>query len=213
MKDLAQCQIGVSQDLYTVGVNFDIPLDRLRQRNSYRRAQIGLDQIRRDLDEFEDNLILDVRDSLSSLKQLKLQIESSIDSVTLLLSAIPLVGMIVAALGVANLMTANVASRSHEIAVLRAVGTTRSQVARIVVAEAVILGLLGSLVGVALGVYLGQTSNTMTRLLTGSAPDLTIPWRLVSAGAGLATLLCLLAALLPARYASRSNIVSALSAS
>ncbi|MCZ6815135.1 MAG: ABC transporter permease [Planctomycetota bacterium] len=146
-------------------------------------------------------------------RQLKLQIESSIDSVTLLLSAIPLVGMIVAALGVANLMTANVASRAHEIAVLRAVGTTRSQVARIVVAEAVILGLLGSLVGVALGVYLGQTSNTMTRLLTGSAPDLTIPWRLVSAGAGLATLLCLLAALLPARYASRSNIVSALSAS
>lgn len=146
-------------------------------------------------------------------RQLKLRIESSIDSVTLLLSAIPLVGMIVAALGVANLMTANVASRSNEIAVLRAVGTTRSQVARIVVAEAVILGLLGSVVGVALGVYLGHTSNTMTRLLTGSAPDLTIPWRLVSAGAGLATLLCLLAALLPARYAARSNIVSVLSSS
>lgn len=62
-------------DLYTVGVNLEIPFDRMRERNSYRRAQIALDQIRRDLEEFEDNLILDVRESLRNLKQLKSQID------------------------------------------------------------------------------------------------------------------------------------------
>ncbi|MFQ5424596.1 MAG: ABC transporter permease [Phycisphaerae bacterium] len=142
---------------------------------------------------------------------LKQQIDRSINNVTLLLSTIPLVGMIVAALGVANLMMANVASRAREIAVLRAVGTTRSQVVRMVIGEAVVLGLLGSGVGLVLGMVLGQTSNDMTASLTGYRPALAVPWALVSAGAALATLLCVLAALLPARYASRSNIMAVLS--
>ena len=144
-------------------------------------------------------------------RQLKRQIDRSIDNVTLLLSTIPLVGMIIAALGVANLMSANVASRSREIGVLRAVGTTKSQVARIVIGEAIILGLLGSVVGLVLGMYLGKTSNEMTALLTGYGPALSVPWGLVSGGAGLATLLCVVAALVPAHFASRSNIVAAMS--
>lgn len=144
-------------------------------------------------------------------RELKQQIDSSIDRVTLLLSAIPAVGLVIAALGVANLMAAGVAARSRQTAVLRALGVTKGQMARMVIGEGLVLGLLGSVMGLALGVYLGRTSNFLTELLSGFHPDFAVPWSKVCLGAALATGLCLLAALVPARYASRSNIVAALS--
>ena len=51
----------------------------------------------------------------------------------------------------------------------------------------------------------------MTELLSGFRPEFAIPWGKVCLGAALATGLCLIAALIPAHYASRSNIVAALS--
>jgi putative ABC transport system permease protein len=144
-------------------------------------------------------------------RELKHQIDRNINRVMLLLSAIPMVGLIVAALGLANLMAANVASRSKQIAILRAIGTTRGQLARIVIGEALVLGLIGSVVGLALGIVLGRTSNFMTMLLSGFQPEFAVPWLMVAGGAALATVLCLIAALVPARYAARSNIVSVLS--
>jgi len=143
-------------------------------------------------------------------RQLKTQINRNIDHVTLLLSMIPLVALIVAGLGVANLMMANVAARSRQIAVLRSIGATQGQVARIVIGEAVVLGLLGSFAGLALGAYLGRTSNDMTAILTGYTPVFAVPWWKVMAGGLVATGMCVMAALLPARYASRSNIVAVL---
>jgi len=144
-------------------------------------------------------------------RELKHQIDRNIDRVMLLLSAIPLVGLVVAALGMANLMAASVASQARQMAVLRAIGVTRGQLARIVIGEALALGLIGSAVGLALGIVLGRTSNFMTALLSGFHPEFAVPWAMIAAGAALATTLCLLAALIPARYAARSNVVSVLS--
>lgn len=143
-------------------------------------------------------------------RELKSQIDDNINRVTLLLSAIPAVGLLIAALGVANLMAANVASRSRQIAVLRAIGLTQRQMARMVIGEAVVLGLIGSAIGVALGMLLARASNTMTTALSGFEPVFAIRWEFVAAGAGLATLLCMLAALIPAARASRTSIVAAL---
>lgn len=143
-------------------------------------------------------------------RELKKQIDNNIDRVTLLLSAVPLVGLLVAALGLANLMAANVTSRSRQLAVLRAIGITRSQLVRMVVGEALVLALIGSALGLGLGIVLGRASNRMTEMLSGFRPEFSIPWELVLAGAGLATALCALAALGPARYAGRTNVVAAL---
>ncbi len=148
----------------------------------------------------------------ATVSQLKQSIDRNIDRVTMLLAAIPTVGLIVAALGVANLMMANVASRQRQIAVLRAVGATQFQMIRIVVAEALILGLIGSLLGLTMGLHLGRSSTSLTATLWGFEPKFAVPWPMVLLGAGMAVLLCLLAALGPARVASRSNIVAALQA-
>lgn len=143
-------------------------------------------------------------------RELKRQIDENINRVTLLLSAVPFVGLIIAALGLANLMAANVSSRSRHLAVLRAIGITKSQLVRMVVGEGLVLAIIGSSLGLLLGIVLGRTSNFMTELLSGFRPEFAIPWTYVTAGALLSTALCILAALGPAHYAGRSNIVSAL---
>lgn len=146
-------------------------------------------------------------------RELKRMIDRSIDRVTLLLAAIPLLALFLSALGLANVMAANLASRARQIAILRAVGLTRGQLVRMVIGEALIIAMLGGALGLVLGLGLARYSNAMTAEVAGLAPAFTIPWALISVGTGLATALCILAAWIPARRAGRASIVSVLSES
>jgi outer membrane protein TolC len=53
----------------SLAVSLGIPLDRVRERNAYRSAQIGLDQARRDLEEFEDDLVVSIKSSFRELER------------------------------------------------------------------------------------------------------------------------------------------------
>jgi putative ABC transport system permease protein len=143
-------------------------------------------------------------------RELKDEIDAELTRMTYLLTAVPGVALIVAAIGVANLMTANVASRTKQLATLRAVGATRGLVLRMVIGEALILGLLGSALGLGLGLHLAWNVTTMTERMWGYAVPLDVPWRLVGAAIGLTVGLCILAGIAPARHASRTNVIEAL---
>jgi putative ABC transport system permease protein len=127
-----------------------------------------------------------------------------------IMTAIPLMSLLVAALGVANLMMANVASRQRQIAVMRAVGATRWQMVRLVMGEAIILGMLGSAMGILLGLHLAANSNYVTEKVWGFEPVWTIPWGWVGGAVAITSAACLIAGIFPARLAARSNIVSAM---
>ena len=129
---------------------------------------------------------------------------------TYLLTAVPAVALLVAAIGVANLMTANVSSRTKQLATLRAVGATRSLVLRMVIGEALILGLLGSALGLALGLHLAWNVTVMTERMWGYQLPFEVPWPFVGTAIGLTVGLCVLAGVLPARHASRTNVIEAL---
>jgi len=145
-----------------------------------------------------------------SVRQMKETVDREIRGATLLFTMIPTVALIVAALGVGNLMMANVASRSRQIAILRAVGATQWQIARLVFGEALVLGTLGSAIGVALGLHMADNINSMTLRIHAFQPEWVIPWAKVLAGIALTGGICLVAGLLPAKHAARSNIASAL---
>jgi outer membrane protein TolC len=76
--------LGFEFDSVNVGLSLEIPLDRKPERNAYRAALIDLDQSRRSLDELEDNVVLDVRDSLRSLRQQQQQIQNDTDNIVTL---------------------------------------------------------------------------------------------------------------------------------
>lgn len=143
-------------------------------------------------------------------RELKDEIDNELNRITLLLTAVPSVALIVAAIGVANLMTANVASRAKQFAMLRAIGATRDQILRMVIGEALVLGVLGSAMGTLLGVHLTSNLATMFDRMWGLKVTLALPWGTLGVAVVLTVGLCVIAGVLPARHAARTNIVDAL---
>jgi hypothetical protein len=64
-----------STGTYEVGVVIDWPLDRVAERNAYRRALIGLQQAQRNLAAERDRVIADVRDALRAIRAAEISLE------------------------------------------------------------------------------------------------------------------------------------------
>ncbi len=145
-----------------------------------------------------------------TMSELKAEIDRELTRMTNMVTAVPSVAMLVAAIGVINLMTANVAARTRQIAILRAVGATRGLVLRMVIGEAIVLGVLGSAMGLALGVHVAWNLTGLMDNMWGVRISLALPWDFILLAFALTVALCILTGLAPARYAARTNIVDAL---
>jgi len=112
-------------------------------------------------------------------------------------------------IGMVNTLAIGVIERTREIGMLRAVGATRNQIRRVVVAEALILSALGTVFGVIAGLYLGYVGMTTFETL-GYPMEYVFPTTgvIIALVAGL--LFGVLAAIIPARQASRLEVVQAL---
>jgi putative ABC transport system permease protein len=118
---------------------------------------------------------------------------------------------IVALLGVASALFISVLHRRRELGLLRAVGASRSQVLWSVVAEALVMGLLGGLIGLAIGIGLEwYVVSVMVWDEAGFTFPLVLPWVAILVvfvlSAGLATLI----GLWPAYVATRLRIPEAI---
>lgn len=114
-----------------------------------------------------------------------------------------LVGMII----IANTFTILLAQRRRQIGLLRAVGASGGQVRSRFLAEAVVLGLIGSLAGVALGAAAAWIGALVTK---AAWFGLVFPWPDLAAEVGVGVLLTVLAAMLPALRATRVAPLEAL---
>ena len=110
-----------------------------------------------------------------------------------------------------NALSVSVAERRHDIGVLRSLGATRLQVARLFATEALALGALGSLLGLPLGEWLSQVALSQFGdelndvFINGSLPrpGLTLELAALALTGGIAT--ALLAALVPAMQAAHDE--------
>ena len=131
------------------------------------------------------------------------------DQMRVLYFGLALVLAVPSLLALLNTLAIGVLSRTREIGMLRAVGSTRRQVRRMVTAEALLLAALGTIAGLVAGLWLGYV---MVDALNGIG--LPMPYRFPWVGIVLAIAVALafatLAALIPARQAARLNIVRAL---
>ncbi|MDX1437245.1 MAG: ATP-binding cassette domain-containing protein, partial [Anaerolineales bacterium] len=73
-----------------------------------------------------------------------------------LLGSVGALALLVATLGVANTMMMAIYERTREIGVLKALGARNREVRRMFTADAVLLGLIGGIVGLVLGTFLGR---------------------------------------------------------
>jgi putative ABC transport system permease protein len=108
-----------------------------------------------------------------------------------------------------NTLAIGVIERTREIGMLRAVGSTRGQVRRIVLAEALILAALGTVFGIVAGLYLGYMGVAALRAF-GYPMDYIFPTTGVIIALAAGIVFGVLAAIVPARQASRLEIIQAL---
>jgi len=108
-----------------------------------------------------------------------------------------------------NTLAIGVIERTREIGMLRAVGTTRTQVRWIVLAEALLLAAIGTAFGLAAGVYLGYLLVKATASI-GFPMQYAFPWVGIVSAVVIGLAFGALAAIVPARKASRMEIVEAL---
>jgi len=119
-------------------------------------------------------------------------------------------GFVVAAFGVVNTLTMNVLEQTRELGLLRIVAMTKAQVWRTIIAQALIIGGVGLPTGIATGVAIAYVLNLAMMPSFGHPIDFHIhPWMLVATFVG-AALIVLVAAIIPARRATRINVVEAL---
>ncbi|MFD9909922.1 ABC transporter permease [Streptomyces sp. NPDC059063] len=111
-----------------------------------------------------------------------------------------------------NTFSMLVAQRTREIGLMRAIGSSRKQINRSVLVEALLLGVVGSVLGVGAGIGLAVG---LMKLMSGmgmelSTKDLTIAWTTPAVGLLLGILVTVLAAYLPARRAGKVSPMAAL---
>ena len=124
-----------------------------------------------------------------------------------LFDALALVAVLVAALGIVNTLAIGVVERVREIGVLRAIGMSRRQASRMVVVEATVLGLVGSVLGAAVGLAVGAILLALTG---GLSPTIGLPWAALAMAVVLGVAGSVVAAYYPSRLASGVSIVHAL---
>lgn len=153
-------------------------------------------------------LYLDV----SSNAQYRARILSITQQTFITTNGLLVLAIFIAALGVANTLGMNLTDRQHDIAVLRTLGVTRGGIRHIVTVEGVILVILGTLLGVAIGVLLSFVITTGANALTGFTVTPRFPLRLIVIALLTSPLVGLVASLLPARRAAKLAPVAALRA-
>jgi putative ABC transport system permease protein len=114
---------------------------------------------------------------------------------------------------IANTFTMLVAQRTKELALLRAVGASRRQVTRSVLAEAFVVGLVAAVTGLVAGIGIGAGLRSLMGTLGATVPDGPLIITPGTAGAALAVgvLITMLAAWLPGRRAAKIPPVAAMS--
>ena len=118
------------------------------------------------------------------------------------------VALVLGSVGMLNTMAMSVFERTREIGTLRALGWKRGRVVWLVMGEAVALGVVGAVLGVALG-FLGLQALTLAPTSRGFVTS-ELPPGTVWVGAAVALILSLLGGLLPAIRASRMEPTEAL---
>ncbi|MFC0847897.1 ABC transporter permease [Streptomyces noboritoensis] len=113
---------------------------------------------------------------------------------------------------IVNTFSMLVAQRTREIGLMRAIGSSRKQVNRSVLVEALLLGFFGSVLGVGAGVGLavGLMKIMGSMGLELSTDDLTVKWTTPVVGMLLGIVVTVLAAYLPARRAGKISPMAAL---
>src|SRR6266545_3162855 len=145
---------------------------------------------------------------VQDMVQYKQQVGKQLDQLLNLVRILLAFAIVIALFGIVNTLALSVFERVRELGLLRAVGATRGQVRSMIRWEAVIISVLGAILGMAVGVFFGWT---MVRALASQGfGEFSVPGGQLVAYVLLAAVAGVLAAILPGRRAAKVDMLRAI---
>ena len=158
--------VGVVEDKQIAFVYF--PLREFRARATpeiYEQVQLKV-ETSEDLAAVKD-AVIERGFQVSSLSEIIDQANKIFGVIQIILGLFGAIALVVSSIGMFNTMTVTLLERTNEIGIMRALGARRGDVRNLFVAESVIIGFLGGVVGIALGMLGGKIFNGLINILAG----------------------------------------------
>jgi len=133
---------------------------------------------------------------------------AQLDVVLLMVQILLALAILIAVLGIVNTLALSVLERTRELGLVRAVGLSRGQSMRMVTVEAVVISVFGALLGVVVGTGLGVA--VVKALKDDGITALALPWQSLGTYLLLGAVIGVIAAVIPAIRAARTNVLQAI---
>ncbi|MEH2074777.1 MAG: ABC transporter permease [Nostoc sp.] len=123
---------------------------------------------------------------------------------TVMIVAVATISLIVGGIGIANIMLVSVVERTREIGIRKAIGATSTAILSQFLAEAVVIAVIGGVIGIGLGIAIAFAASNLFKF-----PFVISLWSILF-GFGLTFVIGLLAGVIPARNAASLDPIAAL---
>jgi putative ABC transport system permease protein len=127
-------------------------------------------------------------------------------TITLVISAVVGISLLVGGVGIMNIMLVSVTERTREIGIAKALGAPRRFILMQFLIEAMVLAVIGGIIGIGVGWLLGE----MAAKLIPHFPPPAVPWWAIVGATGFSALVGMLFGILPARRAANLAPIDAL---
>jgi putative ABC transport system permease protein len=127
-------------------------------------------------------------------------------TITLVISAVVGISLLVGGVGIMNIMLVSVTERTREIGIAKALGAPRSFILMQFLIEAMVLAVIGGIIGIGFGWLLG----VLAAKLIPNFPPPSVPWWAIVGATGFSALVGMLFGILPARRAANLAPIDAL---
>lgn len=180
---------------------------------SYMQAVLTVDNLAENEDQIKSDLA-EIDMVGQTVEDQMGMISGIIDAITWVFNGFALIALLAASFGIVNTLLISVQERTRQIGLYKALGMTNGKVFTLFSTEAIVIGLMGSIIGIGLGSVLGVIGNSV--LINGpldSVPGLSLfaiePVSLLVI-AVVIILIAFLAGTLPARRAATKDPIEAL---
>lgn len=205
---------GIADDSLIAAVY--MPLDKMKQGikfDKYSSIKVKVKN-RRNLQDVRNEI-----DKLGYSTKSVTDLVQKIDKVFLvaetLLGLIGSIALLVALLGIVNIMTISLLERTHEVGIMKAIGATNREIGRLFHSEAGLFGFFGGILGVFVAYLIGLLINWILNIVGGSGVDLPLnvfvtPWAFALIMIVVSYFVARLAGWYPSRRAAKLSPMEAL---